>query len=83
MDFFEFSSTEFVLFQNRQAEIIIVKRLIQGRNNVIRFRVEPRSCDQHRRKNDAVDSQPRNGNVTYLVKANDNKTDNNNMEIKF
>ena len=33
------------------AEIIIVKRLIQGRNSVTRVRIEPRSCDQGRREN--------------------------------
>ena len=31
-----------LLVQSHQAEIIIVKRLIQGRNNVTRVRVEPR-----------------------------------------
>ena len=41
------------LVRNHQAQIIIVKRLIQGRNNVTRVRVEPRSFDQGRRKNDA------------------------------
>ena len=43
-----------LLVRSHQAEIIIVKRLIQGRNNVTRVRVEPRSFDQGRRKNDAV-----------------------------
>ena len=33
--------------------MIIVKRLIQGSNNVTRVRVEPRSFNQGRRKNDA------------------------------
>ena len=42
-----------LLVGNHQAEIIIVKRLIQGRNNVTRVRVEPRLFDQGRRKNDA------------------------------
>ena len=42
-----------LLVRSYQAEIIIVKRLIQGRNNVTRVRVEPRSFDQSRRKNDA------------------------------
>ena len=42
-----------LLVRSHQAEIIIVKRLIQGRNNVTRVRVEPRSFDQGRRKNDA------------------------------
>ena len=42
-----------LLVRSHQAEIIIVKRLIQGRNNVARVRVEPRSLDQGRRKNDA------------------------------
>ena len=39
-----------LLVRSHQAEIII-KRLIQGRNNVTRVRVEPRSFDQGRRKN--------------------------------
>ena len=43
-----------LLVRNHQAEIIIIKRLIQGRNNVTRVRVEPRPFDQGRRKNDAV-----------------------------
>ena len=42
-----------LLVRSHQAEIIIVKRLIQGRNNVTRMQVEPRSFDQGRRKNDA------------------------------
>ena len=53
MDFFEFLFTEFAACLNHQAKIIIVKRLIQERNNVTRVYVEPRSCDQGRRKNDA------------------------------
>ena len=42
-----------LLVRSHQSEIIIVKRFIQGRNNVTRVRVEPRSFDQSRRKNDA------------------------------
>ena len=42
-----------LLVRSHQPEIIIVKHLIQGRNNVTRVRVEPRSFDQGRRKNDA------------------------------
>ena len=42
-----------LLVRSHQAEIIIVKRLIQGRNNVTWVQVEPRSFDQGRRKNDA------------------------------
>ena len=43
-----------LLVRSHQAEIIIiVKRLIQGRNNVNRKRVEPGPFDQSRRKNDA------------------------------
>ena len=42
-----------LLVRSHQAEIIFVKRLIQGRNNVTRVRVEPRPFDQGRRKNDA------------------------------
>ena len=43
--------------ERRYTEIIIVKRLVQGRNNVTRVRVEPMfncSCDQGRRKNDVL-----------------------------
>ena len=42
-----------LLVRSHQAEIIIVKRLIQGRNSVTRVLVEPISFDQGRRKNDA------------------------------
>ena len=42
-----------LLVRSHQAEIIIVKRLTQGRNSVTRVRFEPRSFDQDRRKNDA------------------------------
>ena len=42
-----------LLVRSHQAEIIIVKRLIQVRNNATRVRVEPRSFDHSRRKNDA------------------------------
>ena len=42
-----------LLVRSHQVEIIIVKRLIQGRNNMTGVRVEPRSCHQGRRKNDA------------------------------
>ena len=43
-----------LLVRSHQAEIIIVKRLIQGRNNVTRVRVEPRfneNIDDLSRKN--------------------------------
>ena len=43
-----------LLVRSHQAEINIVKRLIQRRNNVTRVRVEPTSCDQGRGKNDAL-----------------------------
>ena len=42
-----------LLVRSHQAEIIIVKHLLQGRNRMNRVRVEPRSFDQGRRKNDA------------------------------
>ena len=42
-----------LLVRSHQAEIIIVMRLIQGRNNVTRVRVELRPFDQSPRKNDA------------------------------
>ena len=38
--------------RSHQAEILIVKRLTQGRNNVTKVRVEHTSCDQGRREND-------------------------------
>ena len=46
------SRVNLLLVRSHKAEIIIVKRLIQGRNNVTRMLVEPRSCDQGHRKND-------------------------------
>ena len=58
-----------LLVRSHQAEIIIVKRLIQGRNSVTRVRVEPRSFDQGRRKNDAFTysaTLPTNFNPSYL-----------------
>ena len=42
-----------LLVRSHRAEVIIAKRLIQGRNSVTRVRIEPRSFDQGRRKNDA------------------------------
>ena len=42
-----------LLVQIHQAEIIIVKGRIQGRNNVTMVRVEPIEFNQGRRKNDA------------------------------
>ena len=42
-----------LLVRSHQAEITIVKRLIRGHNSMTRVRVEPRSFDQGRRKNDA------------------------------
>ena len=41
-----------LLVQSHQAEIIVIKRFIQGRNNTTGMGVEPRSCNQRRRKND-------------------------------
>ena len=56
-----------MLFRSHQAEIIIVKRLIQGRNNVTRVWVEPRPFDQGRRKNDAfTHSATLSTNITVL-----------------
>ena len=34
-----------LLIRSYQAKIIIVKRLIQGRNSLARVRIEPKSCD--------------------------------------
>ena len=42
------------LVRSHQAEITIVKRHIQGRNNVTRMRVEPTLHDHSLRKNDVV-----------------------------
>ena len=56
-----------LLVRSHQAEIMTVKRLIQRRNNVIRVRVEPRSCDQDHRKNDAFTLSARLPNIqTFL-----------------
>ena len=42
-----------LLVRSNQAEIIIVKRRIQRRNNVSWVQVKPQSCNQDCRKNDA------------------------------
>ena len=42
-----------LLVRSHQAEIIIAKRLAQGRNSVTRVRVGPKSGDRGRRKNDS------------------------------
>ena len=41
-----------LLVGSHQADVIMGKRLIQGRYNMTRVRVEPKSCDQSR-KNDS------------------------------
>ena len=66
-----------VLVRSHQAEIIIVKRLIQRRNNVTRVGVEPKSCNQGRCKNNAfalsvsivVLSGQRQGKVSLFLTA--------------
>ena len=47
-----FCPLNLLLVRSHQAEVIIVKPLIQERNNVTRVLIEPRSLDQHCRKND-------------------------------
>ena len=53
LDFFEFFSTEFAACSKPSSRDNHPKRLFQRRSNVTRVRVEPRSFDQGRRKNDA------------------------------
>ena len=50
--FSNFCSLNLLIVRSSQAEIITVQRLIQGRSNIARVRVEPRSR-LGRRKNDA------------------------------
>ena len=45
-----------LLVESHQAEMIIVKRLIQERNSVTRVRVEPLLCDQVRHNSDGFAS---------------------------
>ena len=59
-----------LLVRSHQAEIIIVKRLIQGRNNVTRVRVEPRSFDQGRRKTTPLPSRLRCRLINELLLKN-------------
>ena len=49
-----FCPLNLLLVRSRQAEVVIVKRLIQGRNNVTRVWVEPRPFYQGCHRNDAV-----------------------------
>ena len=53
VDFFDFLSTEFAAGSKPPSNDNYRKGLILRRNNVIRERVESRSCDQGRRKNDS------------------------------
>ena len=46
-----YSWANFLLVRSHQTEIIIVKRLIQGRDNVTRVGIESRLYDHRRRKN--------------------------------
>jgi len=48
-----------LLVRNYQAEIIIVKRLIQGRGNVTKVGVKPRLCNHGRHKKGVQPSQTR------------------------
>ena len=48
-----------LLVRSHQAQLIVVKRLIQGRNNVTRMGIEPTSCDHGRRKTTPLPSRPR------------------------
>ena len=48
-----FCPLNLLLVRSHQVEVIILKRLTQARNNMTRTGVEPRSCDQGCRKNDA------------------------------
>ena len=48
-----------LIVRSHQAEKIIVKRLIQGRNKVTRVQVEPRSWDQGCHKQTLLPTQPR------------------------
>ena len=48
--FSKLCSRNLLLVQSHEEEIIIVKRLIQGRNNVTRVRVKPKTCNQGCRK---------------------------------
>ena len=66
-----------LLVRSHQAEIIIVKRLIQGRNTVTRVWVEPRSFDQGRRENDAF---THSATLPTLSKV---KYERNNQTYKF
>ena len=45
-----FCPLNLLLVKSHQTEIIIVKRFVEGRDYVTRVRVEPRSCNQGRRK---------------------------------
>ena len=67
-----FCPLNLLLLQSHQAEITIVTRLFQGRNNVARVRVEPRSCDQGRRENDTFTlsaTQPTNLVLLFPLSA--------------
>ena len=57
-----------LLVQSHQAEIIIVKRLIQRRNNVTRVRVKPNQAIRVIVKTTPLPSQPRYHLMTYIMR---------------
>ena len=62
-----------LVVRSHQAEIIVVKRLIQERNNVTRVRVEPRSFDQSHRKNDAFTHSATLSTVRVELESSSNR----------
>ena len=58
-----------LLVRTNQAELIILKRLIHGLNNVTRVRVEPRSCDRGRHKNDVFNRLCHAADLRYTGKG--------------
>ena len=62
-------SLNLLLVRSHQAEMIVIKRLIQGRNNVTRVRVEPTLFDQDHRKNLQTQPPKRMLNVNVVWRA--------------
>ena len=65
--FFEFLSTEFAAGRSKPAEVIIVKRLIQGRNNVTRVRIQPKYAISVVVKTTPLPCRPRCRLLTTLI----------------
>ena len=83
MDFFEFFPLNLLLVQSHQAEIFIVKHLIQGRNNVTRCGLKPDHSIRVVVKTTPLPSRPRCRLVVPTNEQRVTRKPNNNSKITY